>query len=42
MPKPQERSTRTTVLIAGAANVFVAAIKVVARRGRAGRSDAGR
>ena len=30
MTKPQERSTRTTVLIAGAANVFVAVIKIVA------------
>jgi cation diffusion facilitator family transporter len=30
MPKQQERSTRTTVLIAGAANVFVAIIKVAA------------
>ena len=28
MPKPQERSTRTTVLIAGAANIFVAAVKL--------------
>lgn len=30
MTKPRERSARTTVLIAGAANVFVAAVKVVA------------
>lgn len=30
MSKPRERSTRTTVLIAGAANVFVAVVKVVA------------
>ncbi|HEY2579824.1 MAG TPA: cation diffusion facilitator family transporter [Streptosporangiaceae bacterium] len=30
MTKSQERSTRTTVLIAGAANVFVAVVKVVA------------
>lgn len=30
MAKPQERSTRTTVLIAGAANVFVTVVKVAA------------
>jgi cation diffusion facilitator family transporter len=30
MPKSQERSTRTTVLIAGAANIFVAVVKVAA------------
>jgi cation diffusion facilitator family transporter len=30
MSKPREHSTRTTVLIAGAANVFVAVVKVVA------------
>ena len=30
MPEPQERSTRTTVLIAGAANIFVAAVKLAA------------
>jgi cation diffusion facilitator family transporter len=30
MPKSQERSTRTTVLIAGAANIFVAAVKLAA------------
>jgi cation diffusion facilitator family transporter len=30
MAKPRERSTRTTVLIAGGANVFVAVVKVVA------------
>jgi cation diffusion facilitator family transporter len=30
MAKPPERSTRTTVLIAGAANVFVTAVKVAA------------
>jgi cation diffusion facilitator family transporter len=30
MTKPEEHSTRTTVLIAGAANLFVAAVKVVA------------
>jgi cation diffusion facilitator family transporter len=30
MAKPQERSTRTTVLVAGAANVFVTVVKVAA------------